>query len=143
MSRADDQAPDTEPVRDADLATVIALLKQDLGDAVKDVRVSERLTDSAVCLVADAGDLDIHLERLLKANKQLDLAATRILEINPRHELIRAMAERLKAEGAAAGLDDVAHLLLDQARIIEGETLPDPAEFSRRLTSLMAKGLVG
>ena len=139
---ADDAASeDGEALRDADVATVIALLKQSLGDAVKDVRASERLTDSAVCLVADEGDLDMHLEKLLKAQRQLDMAQTRILEINPRHALIRAVAQQAKAAGAADSLDDVAHLLLDQARIIEGETLPDPTAFSRRLAAVMEKGL--
>ena len=132
---------DGEALRDADVATVVALLKQSLGDAVKDVRASERLTDSAVCLVADEGDLDMHLEKLLKAQRQLDMAQTRILEINPRHALIRAVAQQAKAAGAADSLDDVAHLLLDQARIIEGETLPDPTAFSRRLAAVMEKGL--
>ena len=132
---------DGEALRDADVATVVALLKQSLGDAVKDVRASERLTDSAVCLVADEGDLDMHLEKLLKAQRQLDMAQTRILEINPRHALIRAVAQQAKAAGAADSLNDVAHLLLDQARIIEGETLPDPTAFSRRLAAVMEKGL--
>ncbi|MDP6705192.1 MAG: molecular chaperone HtpG [Alphaproteobacteria bacterium] len=130
-----------DEVREADIATVIVALKQSLGEAVKDVRASERLTDSAVCLVADEGDLDMHLERLLKAQQQIDFAATRILEINPRHQLIRALAERVKGEGGGEALADVAHLLLDQARIVEGESLPDPAAFSRRLAAVMARGL--
>ncbi len=136
---SDEGAEDS--LRDADIATVIAALKQNLGEAVKDVRASDRLTDSAVCLVADDGDLDMHLERLLKAQQQLDFAANRILEINPRHQLIRALAERLKADGGAEAVADVAQLLLDQARIVEGESLPDPAAFSRRLAAAVAKGL--
>jgi molecular chaperone HtpG len=135
-----DEASDDD-LREADIATVIAALKQNLGEAVKDVRASERLTDSAVCLVADEGDLDMHLERLLKAQQQLDFAASRILEINPRHQLIRALAERLKAQGGADAVGDIAQLLLDQARIVEGETLPDAAAFSRRLSAVLAKGL--
>ena len=71
----------------------IALFKLSLGDAVKDVRSSERLTDSAVCLVADEGDMDMHLERLLKQHRQLDAAAKRILEINPSHPLIARLAD--------------------------------------------------
>jgi molecular chaperone HtpG len=136
---ADAEAGDA--VREADLATVVALLKQNLGEAVKDVRASSRLTDSAVCLVADDGGLDMHLERLLKAQGQLDAVRLRILEINPRHPLIRALAMEVKEAGAAERLADVAQLLLDQALIVEGETLPDPAAFSRRLSAIMAKGL--
>jgi molecular chaperone HtpG len=96
-----------------------------------------------VCLIADEGDMDIHLERLLKQHKQLDAAAKRILEINPTHPLIRRLAEMAGKDGAATGLNDAAWLLLDQARIIEGEQLPDPAAFSRRLAVMMEKGLIG
>ncbi|ACI99809.1 molecular chaperone HtpG [Rhodospirillum centenum] len=136
--------PDTPPAErpaEGDLASLIALLKMTLGDTVKDVRASERLTDSAVCLVADEGDLDIHLERLLKQHRQLDTAATRILEVNPGHPLVRRLAERVAAGGAQDGLADVAWLLLDQARIVEGEPLPDPVAFSRRLALFVERGL--
>src|SRR5690606_28048281 len=127
--------------READVATVIAALKQSLGDAVKDVRASDRLTDSAVCLVADEHDLDMHLARVLKTHGQLQRDSRRILEINPRHELVRRLSERLKAGGAGAEVEEAAHLLLDQARIVEGEPLPDPAAFSRRLSLALARGL--
>ncbi len=122
---------------------LVAFVKLTLTDEVKDVRVSERLTDSAVCLVADEGDIDMHLERLLKQHQQLDQAAKRVLEVNPDHPLIRRLAERLAGDGAASdeALADAAHLLLDQARILEGEPLPDPAAFGRRLTSLVERGL--
>jgi molecular chaperone HtpG len=129
------------PASDKSVASLIALLKLSLGETVKDVRASERLTDSAVCLVADEGDLDMHLERLLKQHKQLSQAAKRILEINPRHALIRRLADLAGRDGAAASLGDFAWLLLDQARIVEGETLPDPAAFAQRLSSVLARGL--
>jgi molecular chaperone HtpG len=128
-------------LREADIATVIAALKQSLGEAVKDVRASDRLTDSAVCLVADEHDLDMHLARMLKAHGQLQREAGRILEVNPRHDLVRRLSERLKAKGTCAEVEDAAHLLLDQARIVEGEPLPDPAAFSRRLAQALARGL--
>ncbi len=136
--KMEDKAPEGE------LVDLLALLKLTLSDAVKDVRKSERLTDSPVCLVADDNDMDMHLERLLKQHKQLgaDAAgARRILEINPSHPLIKRLAERAKADGAAVTLEDAAWLLLDQARIVEGETLPDPAAFARRLANAMEKGL--
>jgi molecular chaperone HtpG len=126
---------------DGALASLIALLKLSLGDAVKDVRVSARLTDSAVCLVADEGDLDMHLERLLKQHKQLDSEAKRILELNPTHPLIVRLGDLAGKEGAASTLADFAWLLLDQARIVEGEALPDPAAFAQRLSTILAKGL--
>jgi len=130
---------DAEPVKGSEIATLIALVKQTLGEAVKDVRTTDRLTDSAVCLVADDGDMDMRLERMLKAHKQLNTDSVRILEINPKHDLIKNMAGAATKGGAADDLADLAHLLLDQARIIEGETLPDPAAFSRRMATVMAK----
>jgi len=136
-----DQAEKSEPAKEEGVSGLIALLKLNLDERVKDVRVSDRLTDSPVCLVADEGDVDMHLARLLKQHQQVDQVSARILEINPRHELIKVLAEALSKEGAADALADAAELLLEQALILEGEPLPDPAGFSRRLTGVMAKGL--
>jgi len=126
---------------DPNAASLVAMFKLALGEAVKDVRLSERLTDSPVCLVADEGDLDIHMERMLRQHRQLDELSKRILEINPRHPLVARLASHIGKDGASAVISDVAWVLLDQARIIEGESLPDPAAFSRRLSALLEKGL--
>jgi len=134
-----DEAEKPEPP--AKLSSLIAIFKLALGDAVKDVRSSARLTDSAVCLVADEGDMDMHLERLLKAHRQLDSAAKRILEINPNHRLIERLAASVGGTGASDQLSEFAWLLLDQARIVEGEQLPDPPAFARRLATLLERGL--
>jgi molecular chaperone HtpG len=128
---------------DADGAKTLAVVglatkfKSALGESVKDVRVSERLTESAVCLVADDGDMDMHLERLLKQNNNLGGASAtpRILEINPDHALIQQLS------GSDSDLTDIAYLLLDQARIMEGEAVLDPQSFARRLSLMMEKGL--
>ncbi|HEY1798749.1 MAG TPA: molecular chaperone HtpG [Stellaceae bacterium] len=137
-----DKKDDAEkPAPPAKLASLIAIFKLALGEAVKDVRGSERLTDSAVCLVADEGDMDMHLERLLKAHRQLDASAKRILEINPSHRLIERLAASVGETGASDQLSEFAWVLLDQARIVEGEPLPDPAAFARRLAGLLEKGL--
>jgi len=136
---AENEAADDQG--ESQLDTLIALLKLSLGEAVKDVRTSSRLTDSAVCLVADEGQVDMHLERILKQHKQIDTAAPRVLEINPRHSLIRTLDKRAREQGAATDLEDAAHLLLDQARIVEGEPLADPAAFARRLSSVLTKSL--
>jgi len=135
---ADDKAAE-EPA--ADLGPLVALFKLSLGDAVKDVRGSDRLTDSPVCLVADDGDMDLHLERLLKMHGKADRSSRRILELNPKHPLIRGLAERTGTTGAGEAMEDIAHLLLDQARIVEGDSVPDPAAFARRLAKVMANGL--
>ena len=136
---------DDEPAPAANnaLSSLTALLKLTLLDAVKDVRESNRLTDSAVCLVAADDDMDMHIERLLRQHKQVDVATKRILEINPKHPLIRCLADAVAQKGAegADELDDIAWLLLDQARIIEGETPPDPAAFARRMADIITKGL--
>ena len=126
----------------ADIAPLVAIFKLALKDEVKDVRASQRLTGSAVCLVADQGDLDMRLERMLRLHKQLDTtAAKRILEINPRHALIAKLSASIGKPEQAQALDDMAHLLLDQARIVEGETVPDPAAFARRLAAALVRGL--
>jgi molecular chaperone HtpG len=136
------EAPEEKaPEPPAKLASLIAIFKLALGEAVKDVRSSERLTDSAVCLVADEGDMDMHLERLLKQHRQLDNASPRILELNPRHKLIERLAASVGEPGASDQLSEFAWLLLDQARIVEGEQLPDPAAFARRLATLLERGL--
>jgi molecular chaperone HtpG len=138
---ADEDKPPEQPAPPAKLSSLIAIFKLALGDAVKDVRGSERLTDSAVCLVADEGDMDMHLERLLKQHRQLDNTAKRILELNPRHKLIERLAATVGDSGASDQLAEFAWLLLDQARIVEGEQLPDPPAFARRLAQLLERGL--
>jgi molecular chaperone HtpG len=137
------KADGAEEQPEGDVASLVALLKLSLGDAVKDVRVSKRLTDSAVCLVADERDIDMHLERLLRQHKQLDAGgdSKRILEINSRHPLIARLVDLAGKEGAVDALRDFAWLLLDQARILEGEALPDPGAFAKRLSSVLARGL--
>ena len=115
----------------------------ELGGSVKDVRPSKRLTDSPVCLIADDGDMDVNMERLLKQHGQLTDGMPRILELNPDHMIIKKMAERAKGSDAASDalLKDAAHLLLDQARIADGEAPADPAEFGRRLSAILDSAL--
>ncbi len=130
-----------EAADETTVGTLVAFLKTALEGEVKDVRASQRLTDSACCLVADEGDMDIHLERLLRQHGQMEAGSRRILEINPKHPLIHKLADRVKANGNQQEVKDAALLLLDQARIVEGESLPDPSAFARRLAQLVAKGL--
>ncbi len=140
---ADEAKPVPDGAADPEIDRLIALLKLALKDAVKDVRRSGRLTDSPVVLVADEHDLDIHLERLLRQHRQLDHAAPRILEINPAHPLIRGMAAVVKASGEVEAVTETAWLLLDQARILDGEIPSDPAGFARRLARALERGLGG
>ncbi len=141
-----DEAKEAEAPKasEGELATLIALFKATLGSEVKDVRASNRLTDSPVCLIADDGDMDMHLERILRQHRQLATTAARVLELNPKHPLILQLSIKAGAgeSGASDVLKDMAWLLLDQARIVEGEHVSDPVAFTRRLASLMEKGLV-
>ncbi len=133
---AEEDKKDEAPA--ADMDTLVAALKAKLGDAVSDVRTSARLTDSAVCLVAAEGGMDMHLERLLQQHQKLDRLSPRVLEINPKHALIKKLAG---LAGDDAALEDTAFLLLGQARIVEGEPVSDPATFARRMAAVMEKGL--
>jgi len=140
----DEDADDKKDEPEApDIAELFASIKAELCDAVKDVRLSKRLTDSAVCLIADEGDMDVNLERILKRHGQLQQGMPRVLELNPDHNIIRKLAERAKSDEAESDdlLKDAAHLLLDQARIAEGEVPSDPAAFARRLGSVMENAL--
>ena len=100
-----------------------------------------RVTDSAVCLIADDGDIGVNLERLLKRHEQLEHDMPRVLELNPSHALVTNLAERTKSDVASTGdlLKDATHPLLDHARIVEREVPPDPAEFARRLATMMTR----
>ncbi|KPC53084.1 molecular chaperone HtpG [Amantichitinum ursilacus] len=119
----------------AELADVIEKFKTTLGDKVKDVRVTHRLTDSPACLVVDNFDMSANLERLLKQAGQ-DVKATRpILEVNPEHALVK----KLKAQLDGERFEDWTHLLYDQAVLAEGAQLEDPAGFVKRLNGLMAQ----
>ena len=139
--RDEAKADEADAAAPGEMDKLIALVKLTLADAVKDVRTSERLTDSPVCLVADEGDLDMHLERLLRQHNREVPVQKRVLEINPSHDLTRALARMVGQKGATDALEDAAHLLMDQALILEGEPVPDPAAFTRRLSGLVSRAL--
>ncbi|MCR9255376.1 MAG: molecular chaperone HtpG [Alphaproteobacteria bacterium] len=135
-----DEAETTDAeMESSDADGLIALMKLTLKEDVADVRASERLTDSPVCLVADETGLDMNLERMLRQHQQLDALSKRVLEVNPNHPLVKKLAASVKEKGNQAGIDDAAYLLLDQARIVEGEPLPDPQAFARRMASALER----
>jgi molecular chaperone HtpG len=130
-------APPKNEQAEAATATLIVAMKQAVGDKVKDVRNSKRLTDSAVCLVAD-GELDRTLEKLLSRQKDSGVnVSAPVLEINATHPLIIALEKVADRQGP--DFADAAQLLLDQAHVLEGEPLADPAGFARRLSSVLTK----
>jgi molecular chaperone HtpG len=114
-----------------ELAPLVERVRKSLGERVKDVRVTLRLTDSPACLVADEHDLGANLARMLKAAGQSAPASKPILELNPRH----AVVLRLKDE--QQHFDDWAKVLFDQALLAEGGQLDDPAAFVKRINQLM------
>ena len=122
-----------------DVAAFIAFVKTTLADTVSEVRASERLTDSAVCLVAADSGMDRQLERILAASGQAMPAAKPVLEINPRSDLIARLAAL--GEDETALREDAAHLLLDEAQIADGERPLDPRAFSARLARLFTRAL--
>ena len=112
---------------------LIERIKTALGEAVKEVKVTHRLTDSPACLVAGEHDLSGNLARILKAAGQQAPDSKPILEVNPAHRLV----EKLKAETDDARFADYAHVLFDQALLAEGGQLEDPASFVKRMNSLI------
>jgi molecular chaperone HtpG len=121
----------------AEVSGFIDFVRATLGDAVSDVRVSERLTESAVCLVAPEQGLDRELEKLLAGAGRLPETAKPVLEINPRHELIGRLSTLGDADEAFRV--DAAHLLFDEARIADGEAPTDPRAFSARLARVIGR----
>jgi molecular chaperone HtpG len=114
--------------------TLVEKIKQTLGEEVKDVRVTHRLTDSPACLVSDTHDLSGNLARILKSAGQKAPETKPILEINPTHKLVK----RIEAESAEDVFADLAHVLFDQALLAEGGMLEDPASFVKRMNSLIS-----
>lgn len=127
------EAPKVETQDTETLKPLLEGMKTALGDRVKDVRPSHRLTESPACLVTEDGALSSHLERMLKAAGQNVPHSRPILEINPEHRLIL----RLKMETDSARLADWSQLLFDQSLLAEGGQLEDPAGFVKRLNQLM------
>jgi molecular chaperone HtpG len=130
-------SPSTETSQD--VRTLLLSMKDALADEVADVRVSDRLTDSAACLVASDQGPDRQFERLLSAAGRIGSAAKPILEVNPRHAMVMGLA--VLEDDALR--NDVAHLLLDTARVLDGERPVDAKAFAVRLSRLVAKALGG
>ncbi len=131
------EKPTTETT--ASQVSLFALMKQTLSDEVEDVRASDRLSESPACLVAQDSGLDLRLERMLAEHGQLGAKARKpVLEINPSHPLITALAAHVEASDKS-GFEDIVWLLLDEARLMEGEKPADAPGFSARLTRILTK----
>ncbi|MEM6490989.1 MAG: molecular chaperone HtpG, partial [Pseudomonadota bacterium] len=136
-----DQTETADKTDDAPAPGVDALtaaLKIALRDEVADIRASRRLTESPVCLVAAEGGLDIGAERILRRGRGgFPDAGPRVLELNPSHPMVKALAAKLAADGDAFDVAAAGRLLVDQARILDGDAPSDPQAFSRRLEAAL------
>jgi molecular chaperone HtpG len=138
IPRTDAQAAPPADIAEA-VKEFLVFVKTTLGDAVAEVRASERLTDSAVCLVAPDSGPDRALERILAGAGRLNSASKPILEVNPRHDIVVALAKLGDAERAFK--EDATHLLFDEARVLDGERPADARQFSDRLGRVLGRGL--
>jgi molecular chaperone HtpG len=116
-----------------EMKPLIDRVKQSLGDKVKEVRITHRLTNSPGCLVVDEHGMSANLERILKQVGQNAPASKPIFELNPNHSLVK----RLEREQEGKRFDDWAAILFDQALLAEGGQLEDPAAFTHRLNTLL------
>ncbi len=139
---AKEQSPEEKPKVDSDAVNALCeKLKSILGDKVRDVRATHKLTQSAVCLAVEEGAMDFRFERFLVEQKQLGATSAKILEINPDHSIIKSLMAKAADVKYTAEVEDVTWLLFDQARIVEGEDITDPAAFTRRLQNFVEKSL--
>ncbi len=132
------EAPSTE-APGPDVATLLAFFKQTLNEEVSDVRVSDRLAESPACLVASENAPDRRLEKMLAEHGRLDSISKPVFEVNPNHELVASLARRFKDGADKSFVEDSAWLLLDEARLMDGDRVGDPTAFAARLRRVLAK----
>ncbi len=130
---ADKTAEEHHKQADTDFEETVKKLKELLQSSVKDVRLSQRLTDSPACIVLDEQGMSSQMERMLRASGQHVPTQKPILELNPDHRMIK----HLKDEKDAARFEDWSRILLDQAILAEGGQLEDPASFVQRFNKLL------
>ncbi len=141
-----------EESQDSTLNALLEKMKKVLADEVGDVRASKRLTDSPVCLVAAEGSVDMNMERVLKIHQNYTPQSKRVLEINGKHPLIKKISSLCHSERSEESKDpspvaqdemveQAAHLLLDQAKIIQGEPVSNPTRFAKSMAEFMERGL--
>ena len=124
-----------DKTEDLDIKNLISTIKDALGSEVKEVKASSRLVGSPVCLVGEEGGMSLHMERMMKQQGQ-SLDNPRVLEINPNHTLIKKLSKQNKEL-----ISEISLLLLDQARIIEGEAIPDRANFAERMSKSLERSI--
>ena len=135
---ADDFSEESDKDTEKSLQPVIKKMKKVLGDKVKDIKLSNRLSDSPSCIVADENDPTAQMQEMMKSMGQMDMPAIKpILEINPNHDIVVKLKEKTKQKS----FDSISLLLFEQALIQEGVKLEDPAGFVDRLNNVIADTL--
>ncbi|MDB2550316.1 molecular chaperone HtpG [Rickettsiales bacterium] len=137
-SSDDKKSDDIKDVTDSEFDGIVKLAKEILGEKVKDVKISSKLTSSPVCLAVDSGAMDIRMERYLKEQNQLPSISAKILEINPNHAIIKSLQENLTDSTKIENVKNNIKTLFDQACISAGEEVIDVKDFTNRLNKLMA-----
>lgn len=136
VERKDARAPE------GDLKKLVDLMADMFKKEVGKVQVSEKLTRSPAALNVEEGQMSIHLERLMRNHQQQTaFASTRILELNPYHPLIIKLSEMAAVPDNKIKVEEVSRLILDQAKIAEGETVSDPSFYSEKMSEFLLKGL--
>ena len=121
---------------------LVVVLKEQLKDKVKDVRISSRLTDSAVCLIGDENAMDPQLEKILQQHNQLNQEMSmKILEINPDHKLIKKLSKMVKQKDGISDIKRIALMLFEQSKILDGEKPADPVNFSKNVVDTIYSSL--
>ena len=137
-----DRINETEELADALQEGLIAKVKEILTGEVAQVQMTGRLTKSPAVLITPEGQMSLNLERMMKAHGQtVNFSSGRILELNKTHDLIKKLADLVKAGKKEDVVKDIVWLLYDQARIAEGEPLKDPAAFAGRLNHFLEGAL--
>jgi molecular chaperone HtpG len=136
---SDDLKTEEDTQKQKEVEPLIKKIKEALGERVKEVVASSRLSDSPSCIVADESDPSVQMQHMLKAMGQKDLPDMKpILEVNPDHEIVKKLAGK---KDDAALVEDISLLLLEQAMMVEGVELKEPAEFVKRLNRIMNMAL--
>lgn len=140
---SENNATEEEPSKIKDVTTsafenLTNFMKEILGDKVKDVRISKKLTDSPVCLAVDSMSMDIRMERYLLEQKQIMAASAKILEINPNNRIVKNLNEKIANDAGREDAREAVQTLFDLACIIEDEPIANAKDFSRRVEKLMA-----
>ena len=134
----DDFSDNSDKEAEKTIKPVLKKIKKILGDKVKDVKVSSRLSDSPSCIVADENDPTAQMQEMMRSMGQMDVPEIKpILEINPKHDIVLKLKDKTRQKS----FDDIAYLLYEQALIQEGVKLEDPAGFVERLNGVIAETL--